>query len=71
MGILRIIDGSVFRCICKITSSGKTQKNSHAFFYKSRFEQNIIDYYRAIMYHRYYAPIFVLEEKYREILEMF
>ena len=63
LGIIQIIDDSVFICTCKVFSDSN-RKISHPFFYDSHLK--MIECCCAIIDNRYHAPIFLLESKHRK-----
>ena len=68
MGILLIIDDGDYVCICTIYSSVLKKVTQHAFVYDSHFStKEKSECCGAIIDIRSYAPICVLEEKYRKI----
>ena len=68
LGILLIIDDGVYVCIFTVYSKVLKQNTQHAFVYDSYFSTKVNRACRgAIIDNRTYAPICVLEEKYRKI----
>ena len=67
LGILMRIDDGVYVCICTIYSKVLKQHTQHAFVYDIYFSTKLKSACRgAIIDDRTYAPICVLEGKYRE-----
>ena len=67
LGILLIIDDGVYVCICTVYSNVLKQHTQHAFVYDSYFTTTENSAFQgAIIDNRRYAPICVLEEKYRK-----
>ena len=65
--ILLIIDDVVYVCICTVYSKVLKEHTQHVFFYDHYFSTKVKSELRgAIIENRTYAPICVLEEKYRE-----
>ena len=66
ISILQVINDGVYVCICRVFSNVFKKYTSHAFVYDSYFSQlEKSEYCGEIIDNRYYAPIFVLGEKYR------
>ena len=68
MGILLVIDDCVYVLIYTVYSSVFREVTQHEFVYDSHFsKKDKSELCGAIIDNRSYAPIFVLEEKYRKI----
>ena len=68
MGILLVFDNWVYVCICKVFSSVFKKYTQHAFVYDSHFSPlDKSECCISIIDNRSYAPICVLEDKYRKI----
>ena len=68
MRILVVIDYGVYVCICKVCSSVFKEYTQPELFYDSHFSQlDKSEYCGAIIDNKSYAPICVLEGKYRKI----
>ena len=66
LGIPTIIDDSVYVFICSVYSKVLKEYTQHAFFYEIYFRTKVkIACCGAIIDNRTYAPICVLEKKYR------
>ena len=66
LGILVRIDDGVYVCICTVYSKVLKQHTQHVFVYDSYFSTKVKSACRgAIIDNRTYAPICVLEGKYR------
>ena len=66
LGILMIIDDGVYVCICTVYSKVLTEHTQHTFVYDIYFLTKVKSACRgAIIDNRTYAPICVMEEKYR------
>ena len=67
LGILKGIDDSVYVCNCIVYSYVLKQFTQHAFVYDGHFStKEKIEWSGATIDNRSYAPIYVLEEKYRK-----
>ena len=67
LGILMRIDDGIYVCICNVYSKVFKKHTQHAFVYDSYFSKKVKSACcGAIIDNRAYAPIYVLEEKYRE-----
>ena len=67
MGILQVIDGGVFVCICSVYLDIFKKNLSHASVYDIHFSQkDNIKYSVAIIDNRSHSHICVLEEKYKK-----
>ena len=68
MRILLVIDDGVYVCICTVYYSVFKEVTQHAFIYDSHFSKKWkSEFCGSIIDNRSYAPICVLEEKYRKI----
>ena len=67
LGILMRIDDGVYVCIYTVYSKDLKKHTQHTFVYEIYFTTKVKSAcHGAIIYNRRYAPICVLEEKYRE-----
>ena len=68
LGIFMITDDGVYVCNCTVYSYVLKQHTQHAFVYNSYFStKENSAFHGAIIDNRTYAPICVLEEKYRKV----